>query len=135
MNNYKEISMDNYCIQELECNCDDCNSQFFDYMPLNYELVCFEDEVGRKFFLPTYGKYGYLYLLEKLVDEWTANGKITKDVTEKFEKKLSRITQHNVTIYGKVKCPFCNKHNIFINERNVLVKSHINWLKIDISKL
>ena len=135
MNDYKEISIENYCIQELECRCNDCNNQFSDYMTLNYELVCFEDVVGKKFFLPTYGIYGYLYLLEDLVDEWNANDKITKNVTEKFEKKLSEITQHDVTIYNKVRCPFCKKYNVFINKRNTLVNCPINWLKINISKI
>lgn len=74
-------------------------------------------------------------MLEDLVDEWNANDKITKNVTEKFEKKLSEITQHDVTIYNKVRCPFCKKYNVFINKRNTLVNCPINWLKINISKI
>ena len=42
MKNYKEVSIENYCIQELECRCNDCNNQFSEYTTLNYELVCFE---------------------------------------------------------------------------------------------
>ena len=53
MKKYTPVSMENYCIQELECRCNDCNNQFSEFMPFNYELVCFEDEVGKKYFLPT----------------------------------------------------------------------------------
>ena len=63
MKKYTPVSMENYCIQELECRCNDCNNQFSEFMPFNYELVCFEDEVGKKYFLPTYGDFGYLDLL------------------------------------------------------------------------
>lgn len=135
MKDYKEISIENYSIQELECICNDCNNQFSDYMALNYELVCFEDEVGKKYFLPTYGEYGYLYLLERLVDEWSANGKITKKITEEFERKINQVTQQNVILCNRVRCPFCKRYNVFIDKRNTIVKGPINWLKIDISKL
>lgn len=135
MKDYKEISIENYCIQELECICNNCNNQFSDYMALNYELVCFEDEVGKKYFLPTYGKYGYLYLLEILVDEWSANDKITKKITEEFERKINQFTQQNVTFCNRVRCPLCKRYNVFIDKRNTIVKGTINWLKIDISKI
>lgn len=135
MKDYKEISVKDYCIQELECICNDCKIQFYDYMELNNELVCFKDEVGKKYFLPTYGKYGYLYLLEKLVDEWSPNDTITKNITERFEKKINEVTQYKVTLSYRVECPFCKKCNVFINKRNTIVKGPINWLKIDVSKL
>ena len=38
-------------------------------VPSNYELVYFTLENGEKRFLPTYGRYGYLDLLDRLVDE------------------------------------------------------------------
>ena len=78
MKKYTPVSMENYCIQELECRCNDCNNQFSEFMPFNYELVCFEDEVGKKYFLPTYGDFGYLDLLNKLVEQWNYNENITK---------------------------------------------------------
>ncbi len=135
MKDYREISIENYCIQELECICNDCNSQFSDYMALNYELVCFEDEVGKKYFLPAYGEYGYLYLLGIWIDGWSANDKITKKVTEEFERKINQVTKQNVVLCNKVRCPFCKGDNVFIKKRNVIVKAPINWLEIDISKL
>lgn len=135
MKDYKEISVEDYCIQRLECICNDCKNQFYDYMELDYELVCFKDEVGKKYFLPTYGKYGYLYLLEKLVDEWRPNDTITKNITEKFEKKINEVTQYKVTLSYMAECPSCKKCNVFINKRNTIVKGPINWLKINVSKL
>lgn len=135
MKDYKEISGENYCIQELECMCNECKNHFYDYMELNYELVCFRDEVGKKYFLPTYGKYGYLYLLEKLVDEWSAKDEISKKISDKFEKELNKFTQNKVKINGRVECPFCKKCNVSINKRNTIAKGPINWLKIDISNL
>lgn len=135
MKNYREVSIENYCIQELECRCNDCNNQFSEYTTLNYELVCFEDEVGKKYFLPTYGKYGYLDLLENLVDGWDLNEKITKKVAEEFEKKLNKFTQHKVTMFDRVRCPYCKKDNVFIRKRNTLANCPINWLKIDIESI
>lgn len=136
MKNYIEVSMENYCIQELECRCNECNNQFPEYMPLNYELVCFKDDVGKKYFLPTFGKYGYLDLLDKLVDEWHPNENITKHIVEQFEKNLDKFTQHKVSMFdSNIQCPFCKNNNILISKRNTLVNYPVDWLKIDIDSI
>ena len=135
MKKYTPVSMENYCIQELECRCNDCNNQFSEFMPFNYELVCFEDEVGKKYFLPTYGDFGYLDLLNKLVEQWNYNENITKKIVEKFEKKLSEITEHKVSMVDDVRCPFCKSEKISICKRNTLEKYPVNWLKIDIESM
>lgn len=135
MKQYTSVSTENHCIQELECICNDCNNQFSELIPLNYELVCFEDEVGKKYFLPTYGKYGYLDLLDKLVEQWHYNENITKNIVEKFERKLNEITQLKVSMVDGVRCPFCKSENIFICKRNTLEKYPVNWLKIDIESM
>lgn len=134
MEKYKEIKADNYCIQKLECRCDNCNNKFIEYTTANYELVCFEDKDGKKYFLPSYGKYGYLDLLEKLVEGWDYSGEITKSVTEKFERKLKEITPYDVFLFHRVRCPKCKTTDIFICKRNTLLNHPIKWMKIDTDK-
>jgi len=135
MKKYEEISIENYCIQKLKCKCNKCNFEFSEYTPLNYELVCFEDKDGKKYFLPTYGKYGYLDLLGKLVEGWNSDEMITQSVTEKFEMKLKEITPHDLSLFHKVKCPNCKTDEISICNRNTLLDYPINWLKIDTEKI
>lgn len=135
MKKYMSVSMENYCIQELECRCNDCNSHFSELMPLNYELVCFEDEAGEKYFLPIYGKYGYLDLLDQFVEQWNHNEDITKKIVDKFERKLNEITELKVSMVDSVRCPLCKSENISICKRNTLQKYPVDWLKIDIGSM
>ena len=107
----------------------------FTYVASNYEMVCFESEIGKKYFLPTYGKYGYLYLLKFLVEEWNDKDIITKNITNKFEERINRYTEERVVLYNTTKCPCCKSCNNFVNERNDVNKESINWLKLDILKL
>lgn len=135
MNKYFEISTNNYCIQKLKCRCNKCKYEFSDIISLNYEMVCFEDNVGDKYFLPTYGENGYLDLLDILVEEWNPNREITKTVTDKFEKRLKEITPFDISLSNKVRCPNCKADDIFICDRNTHLNYPINWLKIDKKKL
>ena len=65
---------------------------FSEYVPSNYELVCFLLENGEKRFLPTYGRYGYLDLMDRLIDKWEHNDKITESIRKRFNfKKLHHI--------------------------------------------
>ena len=54
---------------------------------------------------------------------------------EKFEKKLSEITEHKVSMVDGVRCPFCKSEKISICKRNTLEKYPVNWLKIDIESM
>lgn len=76
------------------------------YVPSNYKLVYFTLENGEKRFLPTYGRYGYLDLLDRLVDEWKPN--------------------------NEIKYPFCGNHNVLIMQRSPRSIGTIEWLEIDI---
>jgi len=135
MKQYEEITMDNYCIQKLECSCNVCQHTFYEYTASNYELVCFEDADGKKYFLPTYGEYGYLDLLEKLVEDWNAETKITHKVTNEFEAKLNELTPYNITMWHRVKCLSCHSNNVTILKREVLHNHPITWVKIDKKKI
>lgn len=99
MNQYIEIATNNYCVDKLKCICKKCKNEFWDYLPTNYELVCFSTENGEKRFLPTYGKYGYLYLLSKLVDEWREDDEITKEISDKFETEIQKLIPYKVTLF------------------------------------
>lgn len=136
MKHYIEISMDKYCIQKLKCRCNSCKHNFDDYITLNYELVCFEDSSKKKYFLPTYGKYGYLDLMEKLVEKWDREQNITNIVLREFEIKLREIVPYdNVSIYQRVRCSKCHSSEITVLEREVLENCPIDWIKIDKNKL
>lgn len=135
MQQYKEITSIDYVIQRTKCRCNACDSEFLEYTPLNYELVCFIDASGEKYFLPTYGEYGYLYLLEKIVEDWKPSERITMGVIKKFEEKLVEITPHSVSLFQKIKCPACSKGDIMVLERIPIKNYPVNWMKIDIEKV
>lgn len=135
MRQYKEISLTNYYIQQLICKCNTCDFEFDEYTSLNYELVCFIDELGEKFFMPTYGEYGYLDLLEKIVEDWKPNERITRKVVKKFEEKLVNITPRPMTVFQKIQCPICSSDDIIIIKRTTLKNYPVNWVKIDMEKI
>ena len=131
MTQYREIVPSDYFIQQLKCRCNICNLEFYDYIPLNYELVCFIDESDIKYFLPTYGEYGYLDLLEKLVEDWEKDKEITYKVVKKFEEKFKKITPYPVSLFKKTKCPACLNEDVFVIQRESLKNYPVNWIKID----
>lgn len=135
MERYIEVSMDNYCVQELKCRCNFCGFEFLDYVALNYELVCFEDERAEKYFLPTYGEYGYLYLLENLIEDWHPNIPITSSVSKKLESKLDKITPYHLSLFQKVKCPTCSSDDVSVIKRTDKKNFPIKWVKIDAHKV
>lgn len=135
MSKYEEIKTGSYCIQKLKCRCDNCNNNFIEFTTLNYELTCFKDNEGNKLYLPTYGKYGYLDLLEKLVKEWNLNKKITPKIMDRFEVMINKITPNNISFCQKIKCPKCKNDDICILARDTLLNHPIDWVKIDKEKL
>lgn len=132
MKKYREISCTDYVVQELKCKCNTCNLEFLDYIPLNYELVCFKDGFGTKYFLPTYGENGYLDLLQKLVEDWTPGKQITKSVVKKFEEKLVEVTPHVVSLFQNVRCPACSKDDVVVMKRTPIKNHPVKWMEIDI---
>lgn len=105
--------------------------KFFECVPSNYELVYFSLENGEKRFLPTYGRYGYLDLLDRLVDEWKPNDEITESISNRFITELQKITPYKVML-NEIKCPFCGNHNVLIMQRSPRSSRTIEWLEIDI---
>jgi len=130
MKQYTKICADNYCIDQLQCVCEECKNKFLDYFPTNYELVCFSLDDGKKIFLPTYGKYGYLDLLSKLVDGWKQTDAITKIVLDKFLRELQKIIPNKV-VMDKAKCTVCGSYNIRVINRQTKLNLKVDWLEID----
>lgn len=130
MKQYTKIYANNYCVDQLQCVCEECKTIFLDYFPANYELVCFSLEDGKKKFLPTYGKYGYLDLLSKLVDGWKQTDAITKIVLDNFLQKLQKIIPYKV-VMDKTKCTVCGSYNIRVINRQTKLSPKVDWLEID----
>ena len=130
MSQYIEISSNNYCVEELRCLCTKCKNMFSEYVPSNYELVCFLLENGEKRFLPTYGRYGYLDLMDRLIDKWEHNDKITEKNRKRFIVELQKITPYKV-MANKIKCPLCGSYHIQIMRRNLQSNTAVKWLEID----
>lgn len=129
----RDISADNYCIEKLSCICNECAIEFDSLVPSNYELVCFEDSSGSRYFLPVYGECGYLYLLEKLFHRPIPQ--VTAQITAEFNKRLSSITARTVSLLQKNRCPSCKGENITVLGREVMHNYPVRWLGIDIDSL
>lgn len=135
MSRYKEISTNNYVVNKLRCACENCHAEFVTYEASNYELVCFELSNGEKRFLLTYGNYGYLDLMEKLVDGWSEGDRITCNISKKFEEAIKGITPYGVSLVSKINCMKCESKNIKVIQRNTVQNADIKWLEIDIEQL
>lgn len=126
----KTFPMENYCIERLDCRCSSCGNVFSGYAPSGSELVCFEDNLGNRHFLKTYGDYGYLYLMEKL--GCSAALPITPQTVAEFESKLSRITAAPVSLLKRERCPSCGSEEATVTKRELLPNHPVSWLGIDI---
>lgn len=135
MSKYVEISSQNYCVEEVKCLCEMCGEKFYDYIPSNYELVRVVAENGEKYFLPTYGKNGYLDLMQRLVENWNQSDTINRGIVKKFENKILDIIPCKVHISSEVFCPFCNSKKIDVMQRTLKNNHPLKWLKVDLEKL
>ncbi len=131
MSQYVEIFANDFCIDELKCICEICKNKFTEYAPSNYELVCFMLESGEKRFLPTYGMYGYLDLLDRLLDDWNKSDRITEVILHKFEEKLQRITPYKAVI-SQTRCPLCASQNIHVVQKTMRTNLKVKWLEINV---
>ena len=125
--------MKEYCVEKLECSCNNCKNVFGDAIPADYELVSFVLPDEEKVFLPTYGENGYLYLLKRLVPEWNEKDDITPGISRLFEERINQYTPYKVQTYNKTKCPKCKSEDITISARALMKNASIRWIKIDTS--
>lgn len=82
-------------------------------------------------FLPTYGMYGYLDLLDRLLDDWNKSDRITEVILHKFEEKLQRITPYKVVI-SQTRCPLCASQNIHVAQKTMRTNLKVKWLEINV---
>jgi len=129
----KTFPMENYCIERLICQCKSCGNAFSGYAPSDSELVCFEDDLGNRHFLKTYGDYGYLYLMEKL--GCSAAPPITPQITAEFESRLGKITAVPVRLLKREHCSSCDSEEITVTKRELLPNYPVSWLGIDTDKI
>ena len=130
MNPFMKISLDNYCVDELDCVCKTCKKEFSECAPSDYELVCFLLENGEKRFLPTYGKYGYLDLLGRLVSDWNPAKPITESVSNQFIAELQNITPYQIKEYQLI-CPSCGSTAIQVMKKTAQYGRTVKWLEIN----
>lgn len=132
MKSYLTISTTNYCIREITCRCISCNEVFLEHIPNDYELVQLVCNDGKKRYLPTYSKYGYLFLLPHLVDGWSASKTITQKVSDTFISKLSELCPYKVRLSGtsQLQCPHCRSRRISIQEEKICHNVAVDWIEI-----
>lgn len=131
------ISAEDYCIKELTCRCLACGEAFTEYIPNDYELVQFMCGDGKKRYLPTYGRYGYLSLLSNLVDGWTPNQPITPKISGALTARLSELCPYEVrlTDRSQLRCPRCGGAKISIRKEAVVNNLCVDWIEIQESFL
>lgn len=129
---YFTISTTNYCIREITYRCITCNEVFLAHIPNDYELVQFICSDGKKRYLPTYGKYGYLFLLPYLVDGWSPNKTITQKVSNTFTAKLSEVCPYKVRFFNmsQLQCPYCGSINNSVQGEKIYRNVAVDWIEI-----
>jgi len=128
----REITFDNYCVEKRTWYCDNCAHQFTEYAPLNYELAYFDGEDGQRYFLPVYGRNGYLELMEKLMPERDLSKPVLPDSASEFMRRLCDVT--NVRLISpqmQPYCPMCGSTKTTCEQRTVLHNHPVSWVSID----
>ena len=99
------------------------------------EIVKFVNTVGREErWLPTYGRYGYLELLERLVPGFLRDHEIGYEVANKFRQVLMEL-QSSVGLKDVYTvderpptCPTCNTRELDEISHEVTVNPPVTWL-------
>ncbi len=134
--NVREISSDNYCIEEQIWLCDGCAHRFIEYAPSNCELVCFDGEDGQRYFLPVYGRNGYLELMKKLIPERDMRKPVYPDAASEFVRRLRNVTTVCLSSpKTPPRCPICCSTKTTCAQRTVLHNHPVLWVSIDLDFL
>lgn len=107
---------------ETQLKCRVCGTVFDWRQPDAYSLIKFVSENGREErWLPTYGEFGYLDLLQRLVPSWKPDSTITKSVADAFDIALSALLAKNNLQRFRVEegkaCPSCSSKELTILAR------------------
>ncbi|MBR4915203.1 MAG: hypothetical protein IKZ42_07995 [Clostridiales bacterium] len=132
---YRAVSTDNYVIDKLMYKCNKCGAEFDDIVPGNYELVQMIAIPGKKVFLPTYGKNGYLDLMKRFVPEWDGKSELTNAMASKFENLIKEHTPYGIFMDCSVGCPECSSKDLTVTERTTEQNFPIEWVTLDESIL
>ncbi len=126
---------DPYSITVTRLKCRACGT-FFEWRQADaYSLIKFVSDDGREErWLPTYGEFGYLDLLQRLVPSWKPDATITKSVADAFDCSLGELLKkNNLQRFrieeGKV-CPSCASKELTILSENALVNPPIKRLEV-----
>lgn len=126
----REITSDNYCIEERTWCCTDCGHRFTEYAPLGGELACFDGEDGNRYFLPVYGRHGYLELMERLMPERNPAKPILPDTVDEFLRRLCAVTAVRLSSApARPCCPQCGGKTV-CEKRTTLHNHPVAWVSI-----
>lgn len=124
-----------YWITETHYRCKSCACEFSWHWAEGGEIIKFVNAVGQdERWLPTYGRHGYLDLLERLVPGFLRNREIDHGVAYKFGQTFTEMqgavgTTDVYTIDERSPtCPTCNTRELDEISREVKVNLPIKWL-------
>ena len=134
-----------YAIDRITMKCRNCSYEF-KFLEAGgmggYAIIKYQEVNGEEIrWLPTYGKGGYLYLMQKLLPDFRIENEITQQIAEEFNELLKAYTEPSTrgNLFALARfpkeCPSCNSKELATLEEEILDSSDATWMKIDCSLL
>ena len=142
---FPEAISNAYAIDIITKKCRNCSYEFSFLVAGGmggYEIVKYQEVDGDEIrWLPTYGKGGYLYLMEKLIHNFQMNDEITVQIAKQFDvlfrdhaEPSLRGKPFTLAQFPK-ECPSCHSKELSTLKEEALDSSDARWMKIDCSLL
>ena len=126
-----------YWVNRFTYKCKDCRVTFDIVTANGNDIIKLKEINGNEEkWLPTYGKGGYLDLLQKLLPDFSLKDEITQKKATIFISELNRHCERSIHNNGfdfdyfTTVCTNCHSKNTEYVSEERLVNSELSWLKI-----
>ena len=128
---------ESYWVDCLTYRCKDCGHTFDAVVPNGDDIVKFKEIDGKEEkWLPTYGKGGYLDLLNKLLPDISSKDEITQEIASAFLSELNKHCEKNpfsndfcFDYFTSICKSCCSKNTEYAREKRYS-NPELPWLKI-----
>lgn len=129
-----------YYIREVLHSCAECGESFIVMYSMHDDLVKYiEPTSGEERWLPVFGKYGYLDLLERLVPGYSRDMEVTMPISRDFGGRFEKLQEPSssgrpFSVAVRASCPRCGGIKLRTDREIALESPPIYWMRFRIDE-
>lgn len=124
-----------YFVRNVRYTCNSCGASFSVLQPHGNDIVKYVSSDGaEERWLPTYGKNGYLHIMEQLISDFTQDQEITMAISKRFEEAFSAIQKPSQTgepfvLFVRARCSACGSTNLNVVKESLMDTPLLDWME------